>query len=65
MKRLGYIALAIIYLAAVGLWARHADLPLHSGAAIEAARYHNVLGERDPYEQTAGQLAHTPGRDDD
>jgi len=43
MKRLGFIVLAIIYLAAVGLWARHADLPLQSGAAIEAASYHNVL----------------------
>lgn len=44
MKRLGYVMISIIYLVAVALWARHADLPLHSAAAIEAASYHNVLG---------------------
>lgn len=44
MKRISCALIVLAYLVAVALWARHADLPLQSAAAIEADSYHNVLG---------------------
>lgn len=52
MKRIGLTIAAIIYLAGLALWAKHADLPLQSGAAIEASATQNTLKESCSYGST-------------
>lgn len=52
MKRVALGLAVIIYLIGIALWAKHADLPLQSGAAIEASATQNTLKESCSYGST-------------
>jgi len=58
MKRIGLTIAAIVYLAGLALWAKHADLPLQSGAAIEASATQNTLEVNGINGTSTGQLAY-------
>lgn len=62
MKRIGLTIAAFIYLASLALWAKHADLPLQSGAAIEASTTQNTLEDNRINGTTCEQLAYQNSR---